>query len=76
MQEKFKKIIDEFNTLIANIAEPQFKQLWQVNVADGSVAFGSARDNWALTVPFMIKRISSINNSNRQKFNFDCQKIC
>jgi elongation factor 2 len=56
MQEKFKKIIDEFNTLIANIAEPEFKQKWQVNVADGSVAFGSARDNWALTVPFMIKK--------------------
>ncbi|VVB80374.1 Elongation factor 2 [uncultured archaeon] len=56
MQEKFKKIIDEFNTLIANIAEPEFKQKWQVNVADGSVAFGSARDNWALTVPFMKKK--------------------
>ncbi|MBP7708075.1 elongation factor EF-2 [Candidatus Pacearchaeota archaeon] len=56
MQEKFKKIIDEFNMLIANIAEPEFKQKWQVNVADGSVAFGSARDNWALTVPFMKKK--------------------
>jgi len=56
MQERFKKIIDEFNTLIANIAEPEFKSKWQVNVADGSVAFGSARDNWALTVPFMKKK--------------------
>jgi elongation factor 2 len=56
MQTKFKKIIDEFNTLIANIAEPEFKSKWQVNVADGSVAFGSARDNWALTVPFMRKK--------------------
>lgn len=56
MQAKFKKIIDEFNTLIANIAEPEFRSKWQVNVADGSVAFGSARDNWALTVPFMKKK--------------------
>jgi len=56
MQERFKKIIDEFNTLVANIAEPMFKEKWQVNVADGSVAFGSARDNWALSVPFMKKK--------------------
>ncbi len=56
MQERFKKIIDEFNTLIANIAESEFKEKWQVNVADGGVGFGSARDNWALTVPFMKKK--------------------
>lgn len=62
MQAKFKKIIDEFNTLIANIAEPEFRQKWQVNVADGSVAFGSARDNWALTVPFMKKKKISFSD--------------
>ena len=56
MQERFKKIIHDFNLLVANIAEPEFKDKWQVNVADGSVAFGSARDNWALTIPFMKKR--------------------
>ena len=56
MQERFKKIINEFNTLIANIAEPEFGSKWQVSVADGSVCFGSARDNWALTVPFMKKK--------------------
>ncbi|MFZ5955616.1 MAG: elongation factor EF-2 [Nanoarchaeota archaeon] len=56
MQARFKKIIDEFNTLIANIAETEFKQKWQANVMDGSVAFGSARENWALTIPFMKKK--------------------
>ena len=56
MQERFKKIIDDFNTLIANIAEKEYKDKWQVNVADGSVAFGSARDNWALSIPFMKKK--------------------
>ena len=56
MQTRFKKIIDEFNMLVANIAEPEFRSKWQVNVLDGSVAFGSARDNWALTVPFMKKK--------------------
>lgn len=56
MQERFVKIINEFNTLVANIAEPEFKQKWQVSVNEGSVAFGSARDNWALTIPFMKKK--------------------
>jgi elongation factor 2 len=56
MQERFVKIINSFNHLIMQIAEPEFKDKWQVNVADGSVAFGSARDNWALSIPFMKKR--------------------
>jgi elongation factor 2 len=56
MQEKFIKIINELNALIVKIAPPEFKQKWQVNVADGSVCFGSAYANWALSVPFMKKK--------------------
>jgi elongation factor 2 len=56
MQERFKKIIDAFNKLVLEIAEPGLGSKWQVNVMDGSVAFGSARDNWAMTVPFMKKK--------------------
>lgn len=56
MQERFKKIIEKFNHLIMQIAEPEYKEKWQVNVADGSVAFGSARENWALSVPYMRKK--------------------
>jgi elongation factor 2 len=56
MQERFKKIIDSFNNLIMQIAEEEFKEKWKVNVADGSVAFGSARENWAMSVPFMQKK--------------------
>jgi elongation factor 2 len=56
MQERFVKIIKEFNDLIAKIAEPEFKEKWLVNIGDGSVAFGSAKENWALSVPFMKKR--------------------
>lgn len=65
MQERFKKIIDEFNTLVANIAEPMFKDKWQVTVTDGSVAFGSARDNWALSVPYMKKKNISFSDIYR-----------
>ncbi|HLC78142.1 MAG TPA: elongation factor EF-2 [Candidatus Nanoarchaeia archaeon] len=56
MQKRFVEIIIEFNTLIEQIAEPDFKQKWKVNIQDGSVAFGSARDNWALSLPFMHKK--------------------
>ena len=62
MQERFAKIIAEFNTLILQIAEPEFGEKWRVNVADGSVSFGSARENWALSVPFMKKRGISFND--------------
>jgi len=53
MQEKFVKIINQVNELIKNLAPEEFKSKWQVAVADGSVAFGSAVHNWALSIPFM-----------------------
>ncbi len=56
MQERFTKIILDFNGLIERYAEPEFKQEWKVNILDGSVIFGSARENWALSIPFMKKR--------------------
>ncbi len=56
MQKRFVEIITDFNKLIEQIAESDFKQKWKVNIQDGSVAFGSARDNWALSLPFMQKK--------------------
>lgn len=55
MQKRFIKIINDVNRLIAEIAEDEYKQKWQVGVADGTVAFGSAFHNWALSVPYMQK---------------------
>ncbi|MEA3514827.1 MAG: elongation factor EF-2 [Nanoarchaeota archaeon] len=52
MQEKFVKIISEVNKLIKDIS-PEYGEKWQVNVMDGSVAFGSAFHNWAMSFPFM-----------------------
>lgn len=40
IQERFVKLIANFNKLIEDIAEPQFKEKWKVNIMDGSVAFG------------------------------------
>lgn len=56
IQDRFVKIITHVNRLISEIAEAQYAEKWQVNVANGSVAFGSARENWALSVPFMKKK--------------------
>ena len=56
MQQRFIKIYEEFNRLINDIAETDFKKKWEVDIKDGSVAFGSARENWALSVPFMEKK--------------------
>ncbi len=56
MQERFMKVINHFNLLIEQIADPDYRQKWRVNVMDGSVIFGSARDNWATSVAFMKKK--------------------
>ncbi|MBU0757227.1 MAG: elongation factor EF-2 [Nanoarchaeota archaeon] len=53
MQERFVKIITGVNKLIDSITPPEFKGRWNVNVNEGSVCFGSAFHNWALSVPFM-----------------------
>ena len=70
MQERFMKIIDHFNLLIEQIAEKEYAQKWKVNVADGSVVFGSARENWALSAKFMKKKgigfKDIIDNQNKE----------
>ena len=56
IQTRFIEIINTFNQLIEKLAEPDYKQKWKVSIQDGSVAFGSARDNWALSFSFMQKK--------------------
>ena len=53
MMERFTKTIASVNKLIREIAEEEYGDKWQVNVQDGSVCFGSAFHNWALSIPFM-----------------------
>ncbi|MBR9702150.1 elongation factor EF-2 [Candidatus Pacearchaeota archaeon] len=53
MQKKFVAIIDHVNELIENIAPEGYKEKWKVGVGEGSVAFGSAFHNWALSFPYM-----------------------
>jgi elongation factor 2 len=53
MQQKFISIIDQVNKLIENIAPEGYKEKWKVGVGEGTVAFGSAFHNWALSFPYM-----------------------
>ena len=56
MQERFVGIINHVNKLINEIADKEFKNKWNVNVMDGSVCFGSAFHNWALSINYMKKK--------------------
>jgi elongation factor 2 len=70
LQEKFLKIFSDVNKLIRDLS-PEDKN-WQLNFEDGSVAFGSAYQNWAINVPTMketgIKFGDIIEYSRQGKF--------
>jgi elongation factor 2 len=53
MQERFVKIIAGVNDLIKKFAPDEYKEIWQCKVEDGTVAFGSAKKNWGISVPYM-----------------------
>ncbi|HLC52366.1 MAG TPA: elongation factor EF-2 [Candidatus Nanoarchaeia archaeon] len=56
ISQRVLALVSQFNQMVENIAESAYKQVWKVSVQDGSVAFGSARENWALSFPFMQKK--------------------
>ncbi len=55
MQNRFIKIINKFNELLDRVIPDEFKGKWNVKVENGTVAFGSAFHNWAVSVPLMKK---------------------
>jgi elongation factor 2 len=55
MQERLLGIINSINEYIKGICPEEFKDIWGVSVQDGSVAFGSAFHNWALSFDYMQK---------------------
>ncbi len=62
MQKRFTKIITGVNAFIDKICPKEFKGKWNVSVNDGSVCFGSAFHNWALSVPYMKKNNVNFND--------------
>jgi elongation factor 2 len=55
MQIRLGKVIDKVNKLIKGMNEEAYKAGWKLDAVDGTVAFGSALYNWAVSVPFMKK---------------------
>lgn len=62
MQVRLGKLIDHVNKLIKNMNPERYKDGWRVDAANGSVAFGSALYNWAISVPMMQKTKISFND--------------
>ncbi len=52
MQKRLLKVITEVNKLI-KVMKPEKYNEWKLDVTNGSVAFGSALYNWAVSVPSM-----------------------
>ncbi len=55
LQSRLVDVIEEVNDLIRQVDEDKYKDGWRVKVEDGSVAFGSALYNWAISAPYMEK---------------------
>jgi len=52
MQEWLFRIVQDFNNVIDQYAEPEYKK-WKVSVADNQVAFGSSKDRWGFTADML-----------------------
>ncbi|WP_214041176.1 elongation factor EF-2 [Methanoculleus sp.] len=55
MQIRLAKVIDKVNKLIKGMNEKMYNEGWKLDAVKGTVAFGSALYNWAVSVPFMQK---------------------
>ncbi len=59
MQQRLANIVNEVDDKIKKLLPPELKDKWGLKVDTGNVVFGSAFNNWAITVPYMKK--SGIN---------------
>ncbi len=55
MQQRLSNIVNEVNEKIRKLLPPELKEAWALKVDTGNVVFGSAFNNWAITVPYMKK---------------------
>ena len=55
MQIRLGRVIDKINRLVKGMNEEAYNAGWKLDASNGTVAFGSALYNWAVSVPFMKK---------------------
>ena len=55
MQIRLGRVIDKVNKLIKGMNEEAYMNGWKLDAPLGTVAFGSALYNWAISVPYMKK---------------------
>jgi elongation factor 2 len=55
MQIRLGRVIDKVNKLIKGMNEERYNNGWKLDATMGTVAFGSALYNWAVSVPYMKK---------------------
>ncbi len=53
MQQRLANIVNEVNEKITKLLPPELKDKWALKVEEGNVIFGSAYNNWAISVPYM-----------------------
>jgi len=56
IQEKFVRIITDFNNIIEIYGEPGFREEWKVDPSKQSVVFGSALHRWGFTLEIAEKK--------------------
>jgi elongation factor 2 len=64
MIDKFTHIITEFNKKIMDILPAPLNKKWQVSLQDGTVALGSAYNNWAVSIPYLQRPELKAKNFN------------
>lgn len=74
IQEKLVSIARDFNSLIENYAEEEFREKWKVNLTRGQIAFGAAKDKWGFTIPIATAKglkfadiVNAYNNNDISK---------
>ncbi len=55
MQIRLGRVIDKVNKLIKGMNEESYNSGWKLDASQGTVAFGSALYNWAVSAPYMKK---------------------
>jgi len=56
IMDRFIEIIRDVNNLIDMYAEPEFRKKWKLHPMQGTVAFGSAKDRWGISIPMVQKK--------------------